>query len=280
MAKRYDDLPDGVHRVERGLYIQKREGRPTVWLLIATVNGRRREVRLGNVDLMRISAARAAADKCRAMIAEGKDPVDEKRRAREKPAAKAPQYTLRDLYKEFMPVIERAKRWRNKKTGESWRHSLEAFALPIIGDRPVGEITRDDVLAVLRPIWDTKTHTALRVRLRLEALLNYAIINGKLAGVNPAAWRGNLSFFLPPPGQVQKPRHYAALSVGELRELLELVNWNNAPVGWLCVAFCALTACRVNEGARAKWSEIDLDARIWSPSQEGWSGLPAPRPVV
>ncbi|MFR6358973.1 MAG: tyrosine-type recombinase/integrase [Sutterella wadsworthensis] len=94
-----------------------------------------------------------------------------------------------------MPTIEKAKRWRNAKHRAQWQSTLETYALPVLGSKPVEDITRDDVLAVLRPIWDSKSETASRLRGRLEAVFSYAIATGKRVAANPATWRGNLDLF-------------------------------------------------------------------------------------
>lgn len=265
MAKsKYTDLAEGIHRIERGLYIRKREGRPTVWLLICSIAGKRKEIRLGLVDEMGISAARLQADKARALIEQGIDPIDHRKEVRASIVAPAKIYRFKDLLEEALPVIERAKRWRNHKSAAQWRSSLETYALPTLGEKPVAEITRDDILAALQPIWEAKTETASRVRMRIEALFAYAMVSGRYAGQNPATWRGNLSFFLAAPGKIKKQTHFEALSTTKVREILGETNWSNPPVGWACIAFCALAACRVNEGARARWDEIDMEAKVWS----------------
>lgn len=265
MAKKYDDLGEGIHRIERGLYIRKRSGRPTTWLLICSIAGKRKEIRLGLLDEMGISAARAQADKARALIEQGIDPVSQRREARAALAA-SPRaaYRFKDLLEEALPIIARAKRWRNTKSEAQWRASLEAYALPHLGEKLVAEISRSDILEALQPIWESKTETASRTRMRIEALFAYAIASGRYSGQNPATWRGNLDFFLAAPGKIKKKAHFEALPVQAVRDLLAETNWNNPPIGWACIAFCALAACRVNEGARARWDEIDLEVKVWS----------------
>ena len=75
--------------------------------------------------------------------------------------------------------------------------SLTTYASPVIGARKAGEITVDDVLAVLKPIWSTKTETARRTRGRIEAILDYAKARGLREGENPARWKGGLDHLLP-----------------------------------------------------------------------------------
>ena len=54
--------------------------------------------------------------------------------------------------------------WTNHKTKKQWLSSLKQYAFPVIGNRPVSEITKDEILEILKPIWFDKTDTADRVR--------------------------------------------------------------------------------------------------------------------
>jgi hypothetical protein len=74
---------------------------------------------------------------------------------------------------------------------------------PVLGKRPVSEITVQDVLQVLHPIWTDRTETASRLRGRIEAVLSWATVSGHRAGDNPARWAGNLKELLPAPSKVK-----------------------------------------------------------------------------
>jgi hypothetical protein len=45
-------------------------------------------------------------------------------------------------------------------------------------DKPIDEISTDDVLRVLTPIWQTKSETASRLRGRIERVLDAAKAKG------------------------------------------------------------------------------------------------------
>jgi hypothetical protein len=53
-------------------------------------------------------------------------------------------------------------------------------------------VSTDDVLRVLRPIWQDKQETASRLRGRIEKVLDYAKAIGLRDGENPARWKGHL----------------------------------------------------------------------------------------
>jgi hypothetical protein len=87
---------------------------------------------------------------------------------------------------------------RNLKTRNTlqWRSTLEAYAYPVVGEKPISSITKVDVLAILEPIWLTKNETASRLRGRIEAIIDYAkakeylkaitLLHGKVC-LSPAA---------------------------------------------------------------------------------------------
>jgi hypothetical protein len=76
--------------------------------------------------------------------------------------------------------------------------------LAVIGDLPVANIGTDEVLRVLRKIWERIPETASRLRQRIEAVLDAARVKGWRAGENPARWKGHLAGELPQPRKVSE----------------------------------------------------------------------------
>lgn len=258
-----DAMPDGIHQVDRCLYVRKREGRRPKWLFVYTVNRKRKEVTIGDYEALGIKQAMAQVDRMRSLVLQGIDPVEKRQEVKARLAGEPKKYTFGKLFEDAMPVIAEAKRWRNPKSEAQWKATIQQYALPHMVDVPIEDITRDHVLAVLKPIWTEKPETASRLRGRLESIFAYAIVTGKMKAQNPALWRGNLSFFLPPIAKMQSGKHFEALSVETIRELFEVENWPEPSISWACIAFCALTASRVNEAARLRWEEIDWPEKTW-----------------
>ena len=65
--------------------------------------------------------------------------------------------------------------WRNRKYARERLSSLRRVAFPRIGKVPVSEVTSAHVLENLTPIWHRKEETARRVRLRMRAVLEWAV---------------------------------------------------------------------------------------------------------
>jgi len=124
------------------------------------------------------------------------------------------------------------------------------------------------VIAVLEPIWTTKTETATRVRSRIELVLDYATARGYRDGLNPARWKGNLDAALPKASKVAPVRHHAAVEVKDVPLFMKRLR-SQAGVGAQALEFAVLTAARSGEVRGATWSEIDIGAALWT--------IPAPR---
>jgi hypothetical protein len=60
----------------------------------------------------------------------------------------------------------------------------------VFGALPVSDVDTDLVMRALRPIWDVKTETAVRLRGRIESILDWATVSLYREGEAPARSRG------------------------------------------------------------------------------------------
>ena len=132
-----------------------------------------------------------------------------------------------------------------------------------IGKLSVADIDTGQVLRVLEPIWQEKTETANRVRGRIESVLDWATVRGYRTGTNPARWRGHLGEVLPAPSQITKIEHHPALPYADLPEFMSALSEREG-VAARALEFTILTAARTGEAIGAQWSEIDVDAKVWT----------------
>ena len=153
--------------------------------------------------------------------------------------------------------------WRNDTHRGQWRTSLATFASPVIGKMPVADIGVTEVMRVLEPLWREKTETGSRVRGRIERVLDWAKVRGYRTGENPAQWRGHLDKLLPARRKVQKVKHHAAVAIDDLPVVYaSLADLNSMTA--LALRFVILTAARAGEVTGARWSEIDMEAKVWT----------------
>ena len=61
------------------------------------------------------------------------------------------------------------------RPSDSWRSTLSRLAYPRLGDMPVSEVTSEDVLAVVGPVWQSRRETARKLKGRISAVMAWAI---------------------------------------------------------------------------------------------------------
>jgi len=153
--------------------------------------------------------------------------------------------------------------WTNSKHLYQWQQTLRAYIYPVIGDLRVADVGTEHVLAILEPIWRSKSETATRVRGRIEAVLDYAKVRQWRTGENPARWRGHLDHLLPARSKVAKVEHHAALPWREIGAFMAALR-SREGIAVRALEFAILTAARTGEALGAKWGEVDLYAAVWT----------------
>ena len=235
-----------------GLYLNITKSGSKSWAYIWTREKKRREMGLGPYRDVTLAEARELAEACRKQVRKGLDPIQERKREEEP--------NFHDCALRFLDAKEKG--WKHPKHRQQWRMTLMVYAKPLHSQR-VSQITTQDVLAVLNPIWMEKSETASRLRGRIEAVLDYAKAMGWRSGENPALWRGNLKSLLPALKRSQRVKHFPAMNFNELPAFMSELRQREAMAARL-LEFIILTASRSGEARGAKWSEFDLAAKTWT----------------
>ena len=223
---------------------------------------KKREIGLGAYPDILPGAARDKAREAKAKLEAGIDPIAERKAAQAALiAAQRRGMTFAEAWEKF--AAQKVKEFSTDRYRAQWRATVETYAMPELGKMLVQDISLQDVLRVLRPIWDEKTVTAVKVRERLEKVLAYATVQGYRTGDNPARWRGNLDMVLPAPGKVSGAVNYPALQLDDAARWWQALQGRDG-MGAKALAFQALTATRSGAIRFATWDEIDLDAKIWT----------------
>lgn len=253
----------GMHFVGgvAGLALQVLPSGGRSWVLRIVIGAKRRDMGLGGFPDVTLASAREAAREARAKVRAGIDPIEEARAARSTlKATQAAALTFKQCAEAYISAHRAG--WKNEKHGQQWENTLETYAYPHIGPLLVRDIGLSNVLAVLEPIWTTKTETASRLRGRVESVLDWATARGHRDGLNPARWRGHLDKLLPKPSKVAKVKHQDALDVSEVGAFMAQLR-NQTGTGAKALEFAILTAARSGEVRGATWAEVDLDAKVW-----------------
>src|ERR1700730_10565435 len=202
-----------------GLYLQVRNADNKSWLLRYERDGKERWHGLGPVHAFNLKEARLRARKVRQLLADGVDPIDNRRAeraARALEAAKA--MTFKQCAEAYIAANEGA--WKNAKHAAQWASTLKTYVYPHIGHLAVADVDTGLVLKCIEPIWRDKTETASRVRGRVESILDWATVRKYRTGDNPARWLGHLEHVLPSKGKLAKVNHHAALPYAELPDFI------------------------------------------------------------
>jgi len=232
-----------------GLFLQVTEnGR--AWLLRLQMNGRRRDIGLGSLKTVSLAEAREAALAMRKQVAQGLDPVAERRRE------KIVIPTFRDAA--LQVHAEHRAGWKNGKHVAQWLTTLESYAFPKLGRRLVSEIEGPIIRDVLAPIWLEKPETARRVRQRIGAVLDWSYAKGFRSSEAPLR---SLSKGLP--RQPKKDGHFAAMPYAAVPAFIGRLRERSSP-GRLALEAAILTAARSGEVRLARWSEVDFENALWS----------------
>ena len=219
------------------------------WCQRLRIDGVPRNLGLGVWPIVTLAEAREKAIQNRRATAQGLDP-----------RAHAQVPTFRQAAEKVITVYEPT--WKpggNSDSATVWRSSLERYAYPKIGDKPINTVTTGDVVGVLESIWTEKRETARRVRQRIGKVMKWAIAQ-EFRHDNPAG--DAITEALPKDSSPE--RHHRALPHAEVGAALRAIQVSGAgPATKLCFEFLVLTAARSGEAREATWDEVDLASRTW-----------------
>ncbi|MFP5302396.1 integrase arm-type DNA-binding domain-containing protein [Cobetia sp. SIMBA_158] len=255
-----------------GLFLRVTDNGGRSWILRFPTGERRvsaagnsfavyRDVGLGSFPSTTLAAAREKARSIRDKLAEGIDPITERKAAKQ--ARQAEERRRLTFARAAKAVIQiKQAEASNIKHARQWESSLESYVIPSLGTMSVADIELAHVVQCLEPIWQAKPTTAARVRQRIESVLSWATAHGHRTGPNPAAWKGNLDAVLPAPAKIKKVEHLPALPI------------DTAPVFWQsltqredvtakALTLLILTGSRSGDVLGARWEEIDLAEALW-----------------
>ena len=241
----------GRHADGGGLYLSISPNGGRRWVFLYRWHGKPTEIGFGSARDVTLARARELAGQARAKLAEKINPKDSR-----KPTEGATFGECADRVIEAMRPS-----WRNAKHAAQWEMTLRGYAGPL-RRLPADKITTDDVLSVLKPLWNDKPETASRLRGRIERVLDAAKAQGLRSGENPARWRGHLDQLLPKRQRLTRG-HHAAMGYADVPTFMANLQSRQANAA-LALEFAVLTAARSGEVLGARWDEFDLERAVWT----------------
>ena len=152
-----------------GLFLEINGKGAASWILRVQAGGIRRDFGLGSAKSVSLKDARDAAYVMRNKIAQGIDPVAERKQERQ---------VILTFCKAAELVHEEHEKAKNGKHQNQWLATLKTYAFPKMGDLLVSEIEGPLIRDVLAPIWLTKPETARRVPQRIGTVLDWSYARG------------------------------------------------------------------------------------------------------
>jgi integrase len=219
-------------------------------------------ISLGAYPVTSLKEARAKAREALGALAEGQDPAtlaEAKRRVREEAERRRRAGTFgavaEDFIREHLP---------KRRTARSYEALIRRELIPVLGEKPIGEIRRRDIIALLKQITargqptpgrrrpkSGGKHAARHAFAALSKFFNWAVAQdvegldaNPVAGLKPADLLG----------QVQARDR--VLSQAEIAAVWRAAETMGRPFGAL-IQVLLLSGQRLNEIARCSWAEID-----------------------
>jgi integrase len=237
------------------LYLVVQPSSAKLWRMNYRYLGRQKTLHFGQWPAVGIAAAREKRDEAKKQLVAGLDPATEKRvtmlarkvAADENFKTIAEEWVTKNEREGLAPVTLEKIRW------------LLCMAYPMIGGRPISEITPLEALAVLRKVEATgRYESARRMRSVLSRVFRYAIATARANRDVAADLRGAIA--------TPKVRHLAAITTPtEAGGLMRAIAaYDGHEITGIALRLSPHLFVRPGELRRAEWSEIDLAAAIWS----------------
>jgi integrase len=260
----------GVHRIAdaTGLYLKKGSSGAGSYFYRYRLGGERLVMGLGSADKVKLAEAKTMARELSAQRDKGIDPAAQRAKERAEALAQAQAEEKRVSFSQAAASFLKAHgpSWKGRYARAQWWNPVRDYALPIIGDLLLDDIRVEHVVTVIKKAEKAGAkETARRLRARIESVLNAAGALGQrdLTRQNPADTK--LISYAHPSRRKGEREHYRRRELGDapatLRALKGLAADSTALAAWV---FMIATAARPSEALQARWSEIDIDRKLWT----------------
>jgi len=229
--------------------------------------GRSRRIKLGEHGRLTPDEARSAAKIVLGVAEGGKDPIEERRQARQ-------VRSFKEVADDYLRIHVKAK--RKERTHDEYERLLKLHILPAIGSKAVTGVTKQDA-ARLHAKLEDRPSAANRCLALIDSIWNWAVRKGEIGPI-PSPTKGldrnpeeNRERYLTPD---ELHRLGAALRLAETTGVPWVVNENGPkakhlpktkrsqvidPHAVAAIRLLMLTGARLREILEARWDYIDWD---------------------
>jgi len=238
-----------------GLYLLVTPEGSRLWHLAYRFVGKQKTLALGPYPVVTLAMAREARVEAKRLLAQGVDP-SEKRKADKRAAAAA--RTFAEVADEWF-ATKREPEAKSEATLKRDRWLIRELKSEI-GHRPIGEIEPPELLRVLKKVEARGQYeTVSRMCTLASQVFRFGSWNGYCTRDTAADLKGALTS----PKSTPRPGLTDPAAVGKLGRVINGYIGKGPLVGW-ALRFLSLTLVRPGEVAKAEWSEIDFENRVWT----------------
>jgi integrase len=225
------------------------------WLLdyLKPYNKKRTSISLGSYPEVSLANARKKRVSAKELLAKDIDPKeykDDKHREQLLSASNTFKSVATDWFAIKKTTIAEV-------TAKSLWRKFENHVFPKLGHRPIDKILAPEAIEALKPLAAKgNLETTGKIIGHLNNVMNHAVNTGILHH-NPLS--GIRSAF-----QTPKVTNMATIRPSELGQLMKDISYASIKLGTRCLIEWQLhTMTRPSESAKAQWSEIDFENKLW-----------------
>lgn len=224
------------------------------WRFIYRFGGRGKMLSLGCYPAVGLSEAREKCLELRKLVAQGIDPSDVR-----KAEAKARQRAIQNSFEKVaFEWVERHRHLWSEGHLKVTQQRLASYILPHLGGHPIGDISSQQVLDLLKFLEEKGTReTAKRVKIILGQIWRYAVVTGRCQYDIVAPLKGAIA--------PSKSEHFAAITdpmlLAAVLKLFE--SYQGSPVVRAALRIAPYLFVRPNELRHMRWGDIDPRAKEW-----------------
>lgn len=238
-----------------GLFVLVKPNGSRLWQYKYRLDGKEKLFSIGVYPDVSLAQARKAKDAARSQVANGIDPSDAKQEDK-RLRKEAKGHTFEKVGASFL--AKQVKEGKSAATLSKTEYHLK-LANRDFGRKPITEITAPMILKTLRKVEAKGNYeTAHRLRARIGSIFRYAVASGITETDPTYALRDALIR----PTRVHRAAITDPKALGAL--MAQIGHFDGQATTRIALKLLATLAQRPGELRQAKWSEFDLEERVWS----------------
>lgn len=238
-----------------GLYLLVNTTGSKLWRYDYRFQGKRKTLAIGKYPDVSLAQARERHQEARALLAQDIDPAEKKQEAKQATKS-ANENTVKAVAEKWLELHASKV---EASTARATRRLLEKDLFSYLGDKPISQVGKDDLLPVLQRLEDRGAgYSAHRLLEKCRHIWRMALADEVVERDITVTLRGLLKTYT--------VRHMPAITdPARLAELLRAIDvYTGSIITVTALKLAPMFFIRPGELRFAKWADIDLEAGVWS----------------